>query len=104
MQPFGTLRHIISRKYNEKAMEMGELDNKRPLMVNPNLNTGELVVSNRSKTDKYSWFLTDVKGNIYLSGREKAKDVVIDINDIEAGRYSFRAQGEIFEFNIGIAS
>ena len=77
---------------------------RRPLMVNPNLTKGELQVYNRSKTDKYSWFLTDTEGNIYLSGCEKSKEVTIDINDIAEGKYRFRAQGEIFEFNVGIAS
>ncbi len=85
-------------------METIEMNERRPITINPNLKKGELKVLNRSNTNKYSWFLTDTDGNIHRSGCEKTKEVTIDINDIEEGVYRFRAQGEVFEFNVGIAS
>lgn len=85
-------------------MESIIMNEKRPLMVDPNFLKGELKVINGSASHRYSWFLTDTAGKVFLSGCEREKEVTIDIQNIEDGLYRFRAQGEIFEFNVGIAS
>ena len=87
-----------------KTEYKNEITVQRPIEVSPNFGSGILRVVNKSKNNRYSWFLTDESGHIHLSGCESKNEAIIKIDNIDNGIYRFRAQGEVYVINKGIAS
>ena len=81
-----------------------ELNNQRGLKVFKDPNQNVLRIVNPLPNAKYSWFVTDDSGDLSLSGKVIGNHATINLDDLNEGKYYFRAQGEKIELQVGIAS
>jgi hypothetical protein len=81
-----------------------EIHTEQPFSIYPELSNNRLKLINQSKIEKYSWFLTDARGQMYLAGCETNSEVIIELPINCKGTYHLRAHGEVFELNVMLAS
>lgn len=83
---------------------LDDIYTEQSFSIYPELSNKRLKLVNQSKIEKYSWFMTDAQGQMYLAGHETNSEVIIHLPANCHGIYHLRAHGEVFELNVTLAS
>ncbi len=95
---------LLSREKIIPMETMLTRNNERPyLKVVPNIEERKITIKDNVYAHPFSWFITNSSGELSKSGRVVGREMIISVPDLEDGIYHFRAQGEIYEFNLDLA-
>jgi len=74
--------------------------NRSQLNLVTNKENSSIIIKKNHHLHPFSWFITGINGQLKLSGRFLPNDLEIKLSGLETGQYQFRAQGEVFDFNL----
>jgi len=70
------------------------------LNLSANTENKSILIKKNPHLHPFSWFVTSDNGQLKLSGRILPSDIEIKLSGLKTGKYKFRTQGEVYEFNL----